>query len=82
MEASKSHKSLVFDGTHNVKEFITKCQLECSVKGYEDEKKANFLGCRLIGPAFDVYMRLSVNEKKKILTPLEMNCTRSLNREI
>ena len=64
MEASKSHKSLVFDGTHNVKEFITKCQLECSVKGYEDEKKANFLGCRLIGPAFDVYMRLSVDEKK------------------
>ena len=65
MESSKSYKKLlIFDGTQNVKEFITKCQLECSVKGYENEKKADFLGCRLVGPAFDCYMRLSDEDKK------------------
>ena len=52
-------KLKLYDGSTDVREFITKCALECSVKDYADEKKANYLGSKLTGHAFDVYMRLS-----------------------
>ena len=54
----------VYNGSTNVKEFITVCELECSVKDYAGEKKANYVGSKLAGPAFDVYMRLSDAQKK------------------
>lgn len=63
MESQKKIK--VYDGSTNVKEFITICELECAVKGYDaDDKKANYLASKLTGPAFDVYMRLTDDEKK------------------
>ena len=58
----KKHK--FYDGTANVKSFLEKVHLEASIKGYVDEKRAQFLASRLIGPAFDVYMRLPEDDKK------------------
>ena len=63
MESTKKTK-VTFDGKSDVNSFLTKVELESSLKDYADEKKANFLGSRLIGPAFDVYMRLSAEKKK------------------
>ena len=75
MEAQKKLK--VYDGSTNVKEFITICELECAVKGYDaDDKKANYLASKLTGPAFDVYMRLEDDDKKKFDT-----LTQELKRE-
>ena len=56
MEASSQQKKnkVVYDGTTFVKNFLTKVDLEASLKEYTDEKKANFLASRLVGPAFDV----------------------------
>ena len=75
VEAQKKLK--VYDGSTNVKEFITICELECAVKGYDaDYKKANYLSSKLTGPAFDVYMRLEDDDKKKFDT-----LTQELKRE-
>ena len=63
MESSKKAK-ITYDGSTDVKNFLTKVELEASLKEYEDEKKANFLASRLLGPAFDVYMRLTDENKK------------------
>ena len=63
MESSKKVK-ITFDGTTDVKNFLTKVELEASLKDYVDEKKANFLASRLVGPAFDVYMRLTDANRK------------------
>lgn len=84
MESGKKFK-IVYDGTTDVKDFITKVELESSLKDYADEKKANFLASRLVGPAFDVYMRLSDEQKKsfdEIKTELKKEFERGqLNRE-
>lgn len=53
-----------FDGTTDVKVFLTKVEIVASIKGYEDEKKAQFLASKLLQPAFDIYMRLSAEDKK------------------
>ena len=63
----------MFTGREDVNKFITKCDLHCSLKGYEGEKKAAFIAGRLEEPAFDVYMTLSNADKKdpeKIKTAL------------
>ena len=63
----------VFTGREDVNKFTTKCDLHCSLKGYEGEKKAAFIAGRLEEPAFDVYMALSSEDKKdpeKIKTAL------------
>ena len=84
MELSKKVK-IVFDGSTDVKTFLTKVELETSLKDYVDEKKANFLASRLVGPAFDVYMRLSDEHKKdfeQIKAELKKEFERGkLNRE-
>ena len=64
-----SHKEVkkskvVYDGSTDVCNFLAKVELEASLKDYADEKKANFLASRLIGQAFEVYMRLSDDNKK------------------
>ena len=41
MESSKKIK-VTFDGKTDVKNFLTKVELESSLKDYADEKKANF----------------------------------------
>ena len=56
--------SLSFDGTGDVEKFMVKCNLHSSLKGHSNLKSAQFLGSRLEGRAFDVYMRLSEEEKK------------------
>lgn len=59
-------KIKVFNGEGNVKEFIVKVELHSSLKWYTEEKCAQDLASRLDGPAFDVYMRLSTEDKKKV----------------
>ena len=61
----KSLKIKSFDGTGDVKTFIEKVGLLSSLKGYENEKAAQNLASRLEGRAFDVYMRLDTEHKKK-----------------
>ena len=45
--------------------FIEKVSLHSSLKGYAGEKAAQNLASKLEGRAFDVYMRLSTDERKK-----------------
>ena len=47
-----------------MKVFLTKLELVAAIKGYEDEKKAQYLASKLVPPAFDVYLRLSAEDKK------------------
>ena len=53
-----------FNGTTDVKVFLTKVEIVASIKGYEGEKKAQFLASKLLEPAFDIYMRLSDDDRK------------------
>ena len=55
-----------FDGSADVKVFLEKITLHSSLKGYQDEKAAQNLASRLEGRAFDVYMRLSQDDKKDV----------------
>ena len=48
----------------DIRNFLAKIELEAALKDYADEKKANFLASRLIGPAFEVYMRLTDADKE------------------
>ena len=57
MESTKNIK-VTYEGKAGVNNFLTKIELEASLKDYVDERKANFLGSRLVCPAFEVYMRL------------------------
>ena len=76
----------LFTGREDVKKFTTKCDLHCSLKGYDAEKKAAFIAGRLEEAAFDVYMALSDEAKKdpeqvkKALTDTFDNAKR--NREV
>ena len=56
----------VFSGIGDVEKFITMTKLYTAVKGYDEEKTANYLAQRLDGVAFDVYMRLPADDKKDI----------------
>ena len=53
-----------FDGSGDVNIFIEKISLRSALKGFEGEKAAQNLACRLEGRAFDVYLRLLEAEKK------------------
>ncbi len=62
-----------FNGSEDVKVFLEKVSLHSALKGYNEEKAAQNLASKLEGPAFDVYMRLSADERKdaeKIKTEL------------
>ena len=59
-------KTLVFNGEGDVRDFITKVELYSALKGYTEEKCAQNLASRLEGPAFDVYLRLNQEDKKKV----------------
>ena len=65
MESSSKIKCVDFDGKGDIKTFLTKVEIVASIKEYADEKKAQFLASKLVGPAFDVYMRLSDDDKKQ-----------------
>ena len=55
-----------FDGTGDVNVFLEKVSLHSSLKGYDGEKAAQNLASKLEGRAFDVYMRLSTADRKKV----------------
>ena len=63
MESSKV-KCNDYDGKGDVKVFLTKIELVASLKGYDEEKTAQFTASKLSSAAFDVYMRLSDEDKK------------------
>ena len=54
----------VFTGEEDVNKFITKCELHCTLKGYEGEKAAVFIGEKLDDAAFDVYLTIAPEDRK------------------
>ena len=43
---------------------LTKVEIQSSLKGYTEEKLAQAIASRLEGPAFDVYLRMSSEDRK------------------
>lgn len=64
MSVETKTKEIHFNGTGDVEKFIAKVELRAAIKGYDSEKTAHCLAERLEGPAFDVYMRLSTDDRK------------------
>ena len=60
----ESNKIKLFDGKDDVKVFLTRAGLIAAVKELNGERKAQFLASKLIPPALDVYMRMSVDDQK------------------
>ena len=58
------HGKLTFDGTGDVQVFLTKVEIQNSLKGYTGESLAQAIASRLEGPAFDVYLRMSSDDRK------------------
>ena len=59
-------KSKCFNGTGDVTKFITKIELLIAIKGYSGEKSAQALASKLEDEAFDVYLRMPVEDRKDI----------------
>ena len=57
--------STAFSGVGDVKEFITKVELQGDLKNFDSKKKAQLLASRLNGRAFDVYLRLPEDQKQE-----------------
>ena len=57
-------KDKYFDGSGDVKVFVEKVSLHSALKGYDGEKAAQNLASKLEGRAFDIYMRLSSEDRK------------------
>ena len=64
MESLNKVKS--FDGTGDVRKFIAKIELLIAIKEYTGEKAAQVLASKLEGNAFDVYLRMSADDRKSI----------------
>ena len=83
---TSSQKIANVNGTGDVKKFVTKCDLHCTLKAYVDEKKAVFVAERLDGAAFDIYMGMAEEDKKdheKLKKALLDNFDRAArNREV
>ena len=56
MDSQKAYK--YFDGTSDVRKFVTKTELEAALKNHADEKKAQYMASKLVGHAMDVYLRM------------------------
>ena len=54
-----------YDGSGEVKTFLEKISLHSALKGYDGQNAAQYLASKLEGRAFDIYMRLSSEDKKK-----------------
>ena len=63
-DTDKKFKHCYYDGVSNVKKSVVRVELEASLKNHVDEKKAQFLASKLIGPAMEVYLRLPDEDKK------------------
>ena len=57
--------STTFSGVGDVKEFITKVELQEDLKNFDSKKKAQLLASRLNGRAFDLYLRLPEDQKQE-----------------
>ena len=83
MNSQKVNK--YYDGTSDVRKFVTTVELEASLKNHADEKKAQYIASKLIGHAMDVYLRMSDEDKKypeKVTAELLKKFERGqLNRE-
>ena len=62
MDAQKAYK--IYDGTHDVRKFVAKVELEAALKNHVDEKKAQYIASKLVGHAMDVYLRMSAEDQK------------------
>ena len=65
MGDDKKFKHCYYDGTGDVEKFVVRIELEAALKGHQDEKKAQFLASKLVGPAMEVYLRLSDGDRKE-----------------
>ena len=63
-DSDKKFKHCYFDGNGDVEKFVVRIELEASLKNHQDEKKAQFLACKLLGPAMETYLRLSAEDRK------------------
>ena len=85
MEQNPKEDKFYFDGTGDVTKFVEKAELVAVLKNHENEKKAIFIASKLTGIAFDVYRRLSSDDKKdpeKIKEELRKEyCREQRNRE-
>ena len=66
--ASSSKNVTMFNGKGDVNSFIVKTDLYIKLKKLEDEDAAMLLASRLEEPAFNVYLRMSDDDKKNIET--------------
>lgn len=84
MEKNTESK-VYFNGTGDVQSFVEKVELMAALKDHKDAVKATFIASRLTGTAFDVYRRMSAEDKKdpeKIKTNLLKEfCREERNRE-
>ena len=54
-----------YDGSSDVEAFITQVELKAAIKGYDGEKKAQYLASQLAeGHALNIYLKLSDDDKK------------------
>ena len=59
--------NVMFNGEGDVDAFIAKVELYNKLKKHEGEEAAALLASRLEEPAFNVYLRLSSNDKKDFM---------------
>ena len=64
MDDKENKLGIYFDGNGDVTKFVEKIDLVATLKGHTDEKKAIFIASKLGLGAFDVYRRLSTDDKK------------------
>ena len=85
MDINAKEEKLYFNGMGEVKNFVEKVELIAELKGHENDKKARFIANKLSGSTFEVYRRLSANDKidpEKIKTELLKEYSREeRNRE-
>ena len=84
--AKSMDNKVYFDGTGDVQSFVEKVELMATLKGHNtNEPKATFIASRLVGTAFDVYRRMSADDKKdpeKLKENLKKEfCREERNRE-
>ena len=74
-----------FNGTGDVNVFLEKISLLAALKDYDDPKHSQLIASHLNSPAFEVYMRLSADDKKdpaKVAAELRKDFDRAVvNRE-
>ena len=60
----ESQKYKVYDGTSDVRKFVTRVESEAALKNHDAEKKAQYIASKLVGHAMYVYLRMSGEDQK------------------